>query len=141
MIGFSLCLASPLRFMRQNLHCCRVKHVMVTTSLLVCGAMTTSWICDKITDSGFGIYLLLLAFAEHLPFLFVDSCYFLRISWLFSLILALSNSKNFILTFLYYLYYISFYNISITLCKWTSLIRKFENALKLLQFTPTQTLN
>lgn len=32
----------------------RVKHVMVTTFLLVCGAMTTTWICDKITDSGFG---------------------------------------------------------------------------------------
>lgn len=32
----------------------RVKHVMVTTSLLVCGAMTMSKICDKITDSGFG---------------------------------------------------------------------------------------
>ncbi|KAL3626096.1 Preprotein translocase subunit scy2, chloroplastic [Castilleja foliolosa] len=32
----------------------RVKHVMVTTSLLVCGAMTMNWICDKITESGFG---------------------------------------------------------------------------------------
>lgn len=32
----------------------RVKHVMVTTFLLVCGAMTMNWICDKISDSGFG---------------------------------------------------------------------------------------
>ncbi|XP_062145471.1 preprotein translocase subunit SCY2, chloroplastic [Alnus glutinosa] len=32
----------------------RVKHVMVTTLLLVCGAMTISWICDTITESGFG---------------------------------------------------------------------------------------
>lgn len=32
----------------------RVKHVMLTTMLLVCGAMTTTWICDKISDSGFG---------------------------------------------------------------------------------------
>ncbi|GFP82006.1 preprotein translocase subunit scy2 chloroplastic [Phtheirospermum japonicum] len=27
---------------------------MVTTLLLVCGAMTMNWICDKITESGFG---------------------------------------------------------------------------------------
>ncbi|KAK9067626.1 hypothetical protein SSX86_011737 [Deinandra increscens subsp. villosa] len=33
---------------------CRVKHVMLTTMLLVSGAMTTTWICDKISDSGFG---------------------------------------------------------------------------------------
>lgn len=32
----------------------RVKHVLMTTSLLVSGAMTMSWICDKITESGFG---------------------------------------------------------------------------------------
>ncbi|XP_042515755.1 preprotein translocase subunit SCY2, chloroplastic [Macadamia integrifolia] len=32
----------------------RVKHVMVTTFLLVCGAMTMTWICDKISESGFG---------------------------------------------------------------------------------------
>ncbi|CAI9774351.1 unnamed protein product [Fraxinus pennsylvanica] len=32
----------------------RVKHVTVTTLLLVCGAMTTTWICDKISESGFG---------------------------------------------------------------------------------------
>ncbi|XP_059438397.1 preprotein translocase subunit SCY2, chloroplastic isoform X2 [Corylus avellana] len=32
----------------------RVKHVMVTTLLLVSGAMTISWICDTITESGFG---------------------------------------------------------------------------------------
>ncbi|KAK4492533.1 hypothetical protein RD792_003345 [Penstemon davidsonii] len=32
----------------------RVKHVMVTTLFLVCGAMTMTWICDKITESGFG---------------------------------------------------------------------------------------
>ncbi|MCD7465074.1 hypothetical protein HAX54_000500 [Datura stramonium] len=31
----------------------RVKHVLMTTSLLVSGAMTMSWICDKITESGF----------------------------------------------------------------------------------------
>lgn len=31
-----------------------VKHVMLTTFLLVCGAMTMTWICDKISDSGFG---------------------------------------------------------------------------------------
>ncbi|XP_043697680.1 preprotein translocase subunit SCY2, chloroplastic [Telopea speciosissima] len=31
-----------------------VKHVMVTTFLLVCGAMTMTWICDKISESGFG---------------------------------------------------------------------------------------
>ncbi|KAL8513570.1 hypothetical protein ACS0TY_012877 [Phlomoides rotata] len=32
----------------------RVKHVMITTLFLVCGAMTMTWICDKITESGFG---------------------------------------------------------------------------------------
>ncbi|KAJ0054625.1 hypothetical protein Pint_03342 [Pistacia integerrima] len=32
----------------------RVKHVMVTAFLLVCGAMTMTWICDTITESGFG---------------------------------------------------------------------------------------
>ncbi|KAJ0742608.1 putative SecY/SEC61-alpha family, SecY domain superfamily protein [Helianthus annuus] len=32
----------------------RAKHVMLTTMLLVSGAMTTTWICDKISDSGFG---------------------------------------------------------------------------------------
>ncbi|KAG8389358.1 hypothetical protein BUALT_Bualt02G0221000 [Buddleja alternifolia] len=32
----------------------RVKHVMVTTLFLVCGAMTMTWICDKISESGFG---------------------------------------------------------------------------------------
>ncbi|KAL9435877.1 hypothetical protein AB3S75_022025 [Citrus x aurantiifolia] len=31
-----------------------VKHVMVTAFLLVCGAMTMSWICDTISESGFG---------------------------------------------------------------------------------------
>ncbi|XVF57441.1 hypothetical protein PTKIN_Ptkin06aG0205600 [Pterospermum kingtungense] len=32
----------------------RVKHVMVTSLLLVCGAMTMTWICDTISESGFG---------------------------------------------------------------------------------------
>ncbi|KAK7285368.1 hypothetical protein RJT34_20137 [Clitoria ternatea] len=32
----------------------RFKHVMVTTILLVCGAMTITWICDTISESGFG---------------------------------------------------------------------------------------
>ncbi|KAI4301266.1 hypothetical protein L6164_034560 [Bauhinia variegata] len=32
----------------------RVKHVMITTLLLTCGAMTTTWICDTISESGFG---------------------------------------------------------------------------------------
>ncbi|KAK8718037.1 hypothetical protein V6N13_045286 [Hibiscus sabdariffa] len=32
----------------------RVKHVMVTAFLLVCGAMTVTWICDTISESGFG---------------------------------------------------------------------------------------
>ncbi|KAM7253849.1 hypothetical protein ACFE04_031531 [Oxalis oulophora] len=32
----------------------KVKHVMVTAFLLVCGAMTVTWICDTITESGFG---------------------------------------------------------------------------------------
>ncbi|KAL5796735.1 hypothetical protein ACOSQ2_001555 [Xanthoceras sorbifolium] len=32
----------------------RVKHVMVTSVLLVCGAMTMTWICDTISESGFG---------------------------------------------------------------------------------------
>ncbi|PPR87916.1 hypothetical protein GOBAR_AA32771 [Gossypium barbadense] len=31
-----------------------VKHVMVTAFLLVCGAMTMTWICDTISESGFG---------------------------------------------------------------------------------------
>lgn len=33
----------------------RVKHVMLTSLLLVCGAMTMTWICDKISEAGFGI--------------------------------------------------------------------------------------
>lgn len=32
----------------------RFKHVMVTSFLLVFGAMTMTWICDKISESGFG---------------------------------------------------------------------------------------
>ncbi|KAL0458106.1 UNVERIFIED_CONTAM: Preprotein translocase subunit SCY2, chloroplastic [Sesamum latifolium] len=32
----------------------RAKHVMLTTLYLVCGAMTMTWICDKISESGFG---------------------------------------------------------------------------------------
>ncbi|GLU07536.1 hypothetical protein SLE2022_244910 [Rubroshorea leprosula] len=32
----------------------RVKHVIVTAFLLVCGAMTMTWICDTISESGFG---------------------------------------------------------------------------------------
>ncbi|KAK8654279.1 hypothetical protein V6N13_128250 [Hibiscus sabdariffa] len=32
----------------------RVKHVMVTAFLLVCGAVTVTWICDTISESGFG---------------------------------------------------------------------------------------
>ncbi|PWA49226.1 SecY subunit domain-containing protein [Artemisia annua] len=32
----------------------RTRHVMFTTMFLVSGAMTTTWICDKISDSGFG---------------------------------------------------------------------------------------
>ncbi|KAJ4843252.1 Preprotein translocase subunit scy2, chloroplastic [Turnera subulata] len=32
----------------------RAKHVMLTTLLLVCGAMTMTWICDTISESGFG---------------------------------------------------------------------------------------
>ncbi|KAF5188596.1 translocase subunit SecY [Thalictrum thalictroides] len=32
----------------------RIKHVLVTTLLLVCGAMSVSWICDKISEAGFG---------------------------------------------------------------------------------------
>ncbi|GAB2269967.1 Preprotein translocase subunit scy2, chloroplastic [Dionaea muscipula] len=32
----------------------RVKHVMITTLFLTCGAMTMTWICDKISESGFG---------------------------------------------------------------------------------------
>ena len=39
---------------------CSVKHVMVTAFLLVCGAMTMSWICDTISESGFGILLICL---------------------------------------------------------------------------------
>ncbi|KNA20597.1 hypothetical protein SOVF_050730, partial [Spinacia oleracea] len=30
-----------------------VKHVMITSLLLVCGAMTMTWICDKISEAGF----------------------------------------------------------------------------------------
>ncbi|KAM7524071.1 hypothetical protein LguiA_013973 [Lonicera macranthoides] len=30
------------------------KHLMITTFLLACGAMTQHWICDKISNSGFG---------------------------------------------------------------------------------------
>ncbi|GER55345.1 protein translocase secy subunit [Striga asiatica] len=32
----------------------RVKHVMITSSLLVCGAMAMNWICEQISESGFG---------------------------------------------------------------------------------------
>lgn len=32
----------------------KVKHVMLTSFLLACGAMTITWICDKITEAGFG---------------------------------------------------------------------------------------
>lgn len=34
----------------------RVKHIMVTSFLLVCGAMTVTWICDTISESGFGMF-------------------------------------------------------------------------------------
>ncbi|KAF5731527.1 preprotein translocase subunit SCY2 chloroplastic-like [Tripterygium wilfordii] len=32
----------------------RVKHVMITALFLVCGAMAMTWICDTISESGFG---------------------------------------------------------------------------------------
>ncbi|XP_058738023.1 preprotein translocase subunit SCY2, chloroplastic [Vicia villosa] len=32
----------------------RFKHVMLTSFFLVCGAMTITWICDTISESGFG---------------------------------------------------------------------------------------
>ncbi|EPS71708.1 hypothetical protein M569_03052, partial [Genlisea aurea] len=32
----------------------RVRHAAMTTFYLVCGAMTMNWICDKISESGFG---------------------------------------------------------------------------------------
>jgi preprotein translocase subunit SecY len=32
----------------------RVKHVMITSLFLVLGAMTMTWICDTISESGFG---------------------------------------------------------------------------------------
>ncbi|KFK31206.1 hypothetical protein AALP_AA6G082000 [Arabis alpina] len=32
----------------------QAKHVMVTAFLLVCGAMTMTWLCDTISESGFG---------------------------------------------------------------------------------------
>ncbi|KAF4357635.1 hypothetical protein F8388_007171 [Cannabis sativa] len=32
----------------------RVKHVVITSLFLVCGAMTITWICDTISESGFG---------------------------------------------------------------------------------------
>jgi preprotein translocase subunit SecY len=46
---------------------CRVKHVMITSLLLVCGAMTTTWICDTISESGFGIIhdMLIYIFIDH----------------------------------------------------------------------------
>lgn len=31
--------------------------MMLTSMLLVCGAMTMTWICDTITESGFGTML------------------------------------------------------------------------------------
>lgn len=34
----------------------RVKHVMVTSFLLVLGAMSMTWICDTISESGFGTF-------------------------------------------------------------------------------------
>ncbi|PRQ24488.1 putative SecY/SEC61-alpha family protein [Rosa chinensis] len=37
-----------------------VKHVMLTSMLLVCGVMTMTWICDTITESRFGMILDLL---------------------------------------------------------------------------------
>jgi len=30
---------------------------MITSVLLVCGAMTITWICDTISESGFGTFL------------------------------------------------------------------------------------
>ncbi|KAH0932505.1 hypothetical protein HID58_009622 [Brassica napus] len=41
----------------------QVKHVMLTASLLVCGAMTMTWLCDTISESGFG------SFTNWLPYL------------------------------------------------------------------------
>ncbi|KAF9606427.1 hypothetical protein IFM89_025116 [Coptis chinensis] len=32
----------------------RLKHVLVTSLFLVCGAMSMTWICDKISEAGFG---------------------------------------------------------------------------------------
>lgn len=36
---------------------CRVRHVLMTSFLLVIGAMSMTWICDTITESGFGTFL------------------------------------------------------------------------------------
>ncbi|KAL6610014.1 hypothetical protein ACP70R_039983 [Stipagrostis hirtigluma subsp. patula] len=43
--------------------CCKlqmilVKHIIVTTLLLVLGAMSLTWICDTISESGFGTWLI-----------------------------------------------------------------------------------
>lgn len=50
---------------------------MITTLLLVCGAMTISWICDTITESGFGSVL------DTLVCIFIVFLITLVISWMY----------------------------------------------------------
>ncbi|RAL53415.1 hypothetical protein DM860_007087 [Cuscuta australis] len=57
-LGFSIFEALVLSFysLPYSIHAAgqRAKHVMVTTLFLVCGALTMTWISEKITDHGFG---------------------------------------------------------------------------------------
>lgn len=49
--------------------------MMVTALLLVCGAMTMTWICDTISESGFGTILVILFLFLFIVFLFCLACF------------------------------------------------------------------
>lgn len=58
--------------------------MIVTSFLLVCGAMTTTWICDTISESGFGNFqLFILANAHAFCFIICDAAFFNLIQCIF----------------------------------------------------------
>nr|AAD24832.1 putative preprotein translocase SECY protein [Arabidopsis thaliana] len=53
-LRYSGSISGGLHFSSIFSFCSHCPHVMMTSSLLVCGAMTMTWLCDTISESGFG---------------------------------------------------------------------------------------
>ncbi|CAM0955638.1 unnamed protein product [Alopecurus aequalis] len=55
-LGFAIVAACTVSCysLQYSIYAARVKHVITTSFLLVLGAMSTTWVCDTISESGFG---------------------------------------------------------------------------------------